>query len=120
MRVRNLDPIGVSACRKQTVRATLVTSSGKRYSATNYIRRDFGHCPREAAGMATGEGYELCREVCGQPGHAEANLALMLSYAPGDKFQGGTVYLEGHTYACDDCIAAVAPARIVIGAPPCD
>jgi deoxycytidylate deaminase len=49
--------------------------------------------------MPSGVGYELCKSVCQQEGHAEENA---LSFA-GDKAKGATLYVEGHTYACGNC-----------------
>jgi deoxycytidylate deaminase len=67
--------------------------------------------------MASGTGYELCRDVCMQPGHAEVNAIR----TAGKAAAGGVLYLEGHTYACDDCKAtasAAGIARVVVGQPP--
>lgn len=102
-------------CAKQTVTATIIASDGTRFSATNYCLMPQRTCPR--SGMPTGHGYTLCREICQQPAHAEVN-ALQLAKG---KAQGGTLYLVGHTYACESCTKAAQEAgivRIVIGAPP--
>jgi len=106
----------IGPCAKQTVRATIVTPEGYRFVATNYVLNAQATCPR--GGMPTGEGYHLCREVCMQVGHAEIN-ALRIA---GKFARGATLYLEGHTYACEPCKAACDEAGIValvIGAPPC-
>lgn len=108
-------PKGSGPCVKQTVRATIVAVDGERYVATNYTLNPQTECPR--AGMQTGQGYELCRSVCQQPGHAEVN-ALRIA---GDHARGGSLYIEGHTYACDSCLKAAQDAGIVavhIGPPP--
>lgn len=103
-------------CAKQEVRATVVTHDGRQhFSSTNYARRPQTACPR--AGMPTGVGYELCKSVCDQPAHAEVN-ALRLA---GRRANGGTLYIEGHTYACESCKAAAREAgivNIVFGRPP--
>jgi len=103
-------------CAKQVVTATIVTEDGFRFVATNYVLSPQATCPRGA--MPTGVGYHLCQEVCHQVGHAEANaLRIAGRYA-----KGATMYLEGHSYACESCKhrAAFAGIReIVIGAPPC-
>jgi deoxycytidylate deaminase len=58
--------------------------------------------------MATGEGYDLCKTVCHQTAHAEINaLAAAVGHT-----QGATLYLEGHTYLCADCLGAVMAAGI--------
>lgn len=108
-------PEGAGPCVKQTVRSTIVTPSGDRYVGTNWIAKPQGFCPR--AGLATGVGYELCRDVCQQAGHSEVQ-ALKLA---GPAAKGGKLYLEGHTYACEPCLDAAREAGIVeviIGAPP--
>jgi hypothetical protein len=59
--------------------------------------------------MATGEGYDLCREVCGQDHHAEVAACL----AAGTGALGGTLYLHGHSYLCDPCRAVAALHGII-------
>ncbi len=59
----------------------------------------------------------MCRDICGQTGHAEIN-AIRLA---GKKAKGSTVYMEGHTYCCEACkkaMAAVGVENIVFGPPP--
>lgn len=102
-------------CLKQTVTATIVTAVGTRYVATNGIAVAQTACPR--AELPTGVGYELCRDVCKQSGHAEVNAVKLAGKAA----EGAILYVEGHTYACDSCQAAAKAAgiaEIVIGAPP--
>ncbi len=101
-------------CVKQTVTATLVAADGRRFVATNHCENPQAVCPR--AGMKTGEGYHLCREVCRQPAHAEVNVLALA----GEAARGGTLYLEGHTYACRPCMDAClrAGAVLLIGKPP--
>lgn len=104
----------IGPCAKQTVRATIVAINGESFTATNHCDTPQATCPR--AGMKTGEGYELCRSICHQPAHAEVNAVAMA----GDRCQGATLYLEGHTYACDACRSscdAAGIAAIVIGSP---
>jgi deoxycytidylate deaminase len=105
----------IGPCTKRTVVATIIALDGRRFVGTNYVRNAQPVCPR--ADMATGVGYELCRDVCDQSGHAEPNAIA----AAGDAARGGTLYLEGHTYACEPCKAACATAgivEIIIGNPP--
>jgi pyrimidine deaminase RibD-like protein len=105
-------------CKKQVVTATLIAEEGQRFVGKNWIRRNPGDlCQRVAQGCLTGEGYHLCDEVCGQIGHAEAVAVEMAGRAA----IGATVYLEGHTYACDDCQRVCREAgvrEIVVGPPP--
>lgn len=102
-------------CVKQTVTATIVATNSRCYVATNHCLNPQTTCPR--AGLPTGQGYELCKSICQQPGHAEIN-ALELA---GSAAVGATMYLEGHTYACEPCKTAARNAgirEIIFGAPP--
>ncbi len=56
-------------------------------------------CKRE--GYPTGKGYELCK-YCQYENHAEYKAVQGLT--------GGTVFLLGHTYACEPCKKAVEDA----------
>jgi deoxycytidylate deaminase len=108
-------PKGSGPCAKQTVKATIITQNGTRFVGTNHCLAPQTTCAR--AGMPTGVGYDLCKSVCRQEGHAETN-ALRIA---GANAAGSTLYVEGHTYACDSCKAAALEAgvtEIVIGAPP--
>lgn len=101
-------------CVKQTVTATLIAKSGKRYVATNHCDNPQTVCPR--GDMPTGVGYHLCREICQQKAHAEVN-AITLA---GADAMGAKIYLEGHTYACEPCKVAAANvgAEIIVASPP--
>lgn len=104
-------------CAKQTVTATIISPDGLRFVGTNAVARPQPSCPRR--GMPTGVGYELCDTVCQQAGHAEVQ-ALRKA---GNSARGSILYLEGHTYACEPCKAAVTAAgivEIVIASPPSD
>lgn len=101
-------------CVKQRVTATIVSLSGQRFLGENDCARPQQTCPR--AGMATGVGYHLCKSICWQTGHAEINALA----AAGDNARGGTIYIDGHNYACDECLEACGRAgisRIVVGSP---
>lgn len=105
----------IGPCVKQVVTATLVTPTGERFVDTNYCLNAQDVCPR--AGMPTGVGYELCRSVCRQPGHAEINVLARA----GKHAEGATLYVEGHAYACEECVQVaefLGVANVVIGAPP--
>lgn len=102
-------------CVKQTVTATIIATDGQRFIGTNHCESAQEVCPR--AGLPTGVGYEMCRDICRQPAHAEVNAIA----AAGKHCNGTTLYLEGHTYACDPCLKACERAgivNVVIGAPP--
>lgn len=81
-------------CAKRVVRATLVCLDGSRFVGTNHCLEAQKVCPRKP-----GEGYAKCVSVCRQPGHAER----MAIKAAGSKATGGTMYIEGIDWACDDC-----------------
>lgn len=81
-------------CAKVTVRCTIISPQGRAYEGTNYCLNAQEACPREP-----GEGYEKCRSVCLQVGHAEQVAADMA----GEDVRGAIAYLEGHTYACQAC-----------------
>ena len=97
---------GMSRCHKQDVVAVIKALSGRIYTGRNGVRRPQGFCPRQ--GMPSFTGYEYCREVCGQYGHAET-VALE---AAGDDAEGATLYLFGHVKCCPDCTRACDAAGI--------
>jgi len=86
-------------CLKQKVKATIVTPSGEEFIGYNMIDPSIKVCPRDEISAKSGERYDLCKSVCKQQGHAE-EVALGLV---GEKSEGSVLYLEGHTYACDNC-----------------
>lgn len=102
-------------CKKQIVTATIVTADGRRFVGTNDCETPQEVCPR--ADMPSGVGYELCKSVCNQTGHAEINALR----AAGPGLSDATLYLEGHTYACDHCkemCKSCGIKEIIIGPPP--
>lgn len=114
-KVKRFAPKGSGPCVKQTVVATVVDIKGRHFVGTNHCMRPQATCAR--AGMPSGGGYHLCREVCQQPAHAEIN-AINLA---GKATIGATLYLQGHTYACESCTDAARRAgisEIIIGPPP--
>jgi len=101
-------------CAKGVVTATIVTEDGSSFVGTNECRRPQGSCPR--GDMPTGVGYDMCRRVCCQVSHAEVAACRAAGY----RARGATLFLEGHTYACDNCKAVMkrhGVAKIVIAAP---
>jgi deoxycytidylate deaminase len=87
------------------VLATLVCGAETFY-ATNYCLNPQKVCPR--ADLASGVGYEMCRDICKQVGHAEINVLAMAK----EKAKGSTMSLKGHTYVCDSCMAALKKAGV--------
>lgn len=103
-------PIG--PCAKTTVRCTLVAPDGTQYVGQNWCANPQPVCPR-----APGEGYEKCKSICSQEGHAEA-VAVRIA---GANAKGTRAYLEGHTYACQNCQETLFGAGVLsltVGSPP--
>lgn len=108
-------PTGTGVCAKQEVKATLIALNGIRYYGSNYCLTPQQICPR--GDLPSGVGYEMCKGVCNQPAHAEVNAI----YAAGRDKVGSTIYVEGHTFACESCKQAARDAgvvEIIIGEPP--
>lgn len=98
-------------CFKQTTIAVVV-NNGKAWVGSNWCHYPQPMCPR--SGLATGEGYDLCHEICEQHAHAEVD-ACMKAHT---NARGGTLYLIGHTYCCSRCndvMKIYGISRIVIG-----
>jgi tRNA(Arg) A34 adenosine deaminase TadA len=105
-RIVPIMPAGSGPCRKQAVHAEVRCTDGTIYEGSNSCLRPQPTCPRK--GMPTGTGYELCVSICQQQGHAEV-MALL---AAGKHAQGGTLHVNGHTYACEACKGAARLAGI--------
>lgn len=86
----------IGKCAKQETIA-IIENHGQYWVGTNWCASPQDICPRKE--MATGVGYELCKEVCQQGHHAEVDACIKA----GDSAKGGTLYLIGHTYCCDNC-----------------
>jgi deoxycytidylate deaminase len=90
-------------CLKQVVHATIFRYGTEISTGSNSISNDeVTECPR--VGMETGEGYHLCKEVCGQSHHAEISA---LVNAGDQDLTDCYIVLEGHTYVCDNCMSAL-------------
>ena len=87
-------PRGAGVCAKRVVHAALFTADGDQYLSSNYCLNPQASCPR-----AKDEGYEKCRTICQQPGHAETNVIQLA----GDKALGSTMLIFGHNRICDSC-----------------
>ena len=94
MSIHREHPKGAGKCAKQTVLAVLFTPDGDQFISSNYCLNPQASCPRTG-----GEGYEKCKTICQQPGHAEANAIRMA----GDRANGGTCLVFGHRQVCDSC-----------------
>jgi len=98
-------------CAKLHVKCTLVTPYGHAFVGTNYCENPQPVCPREP-----GEGYEKCKSICQQVGHAE-EVALMEA---GERAKGSRAYVEYHTHVCRNCqevLFAAGVESFTIGPP---
>jgi hypothetical protein len=98
-------------CAKTQVRCTLVTPYGALFVGENACANPQPTCPR-----LPGEGYEKCKSICRQLGHAET-VALQRA---AEKALGARAYIEGHDHARRDCQIALFAAGVrslTIGAP---
>lgn len=98
----------VGPCAKTQVRCTLTAPLGETVVGENVCLNPQPRCPR-----APGEGYEKCKTVCQQIGHAE-EVAVA---AAGPLAKRAEAVIEGHTHVCGDCLktlreAGVGPIRV--------
>lgn len=91
------DMIDKRKCAKQVVVA-IIENGDDIFVGSNWCENPQTECPRKE--MATGEGYDLCKNICKQRNHAEVDACIKA----GDKAKGGTLYLVGHYYFCEHCI----------------
>jgi hypothetical protein len=91
-------------CAKQTVRCVIWLANGEAVAATNACLNPQPKCPREP-----GEGYEKCKTICQQLGHAEVQ-AVQLAARIGADLKGSRAVITGHTYACQHCQETLAKA----------
>lgn len=99
-------------CAKLVVRCTLITPDGRRFVGENSCANPQPVCPR-----LPGEGYDKCKTVCQQAGHAEI---VALQHA-GAAAAGAHAYIEGHTHVCRDCQETLVAAGVhafTVGQPP--
>lgn len=88
-------------CYKREVCAVIVDKNGKIATGQNLIYNStVTECPR-----AKGEGYEKCKTVCLQLGHAETEAIKHAKLRKMD-LVGANIYLTGHHRICDNCKAA--------------
>lgn len=90
-------------CAKREVTAIVIGVSGRHYVGQNTCRNPQAVCPR-----TDGEGYEKCKTVCRQIGHAEE---MAIAEAGEDAF-GGRIVVAGHVYVCRGCTQLLRSHRI--------
>jgi len=84
-------------CAKRQVWCEIETADGRRFYGDNGCRNPQEVCPR-----APGEGYEKCRTICQQKGHAEVNAVIAASIV-GASLEGAKATVGGHYYVCEHC-----------------
>jgi deoxycytidylate deaminase len=75
----------------------IIENNGQYWIGTNWCGNAQSECPRKD--LPTGVGYEMCKDICKQISHAEVDACVNA----GVEAKGGTLYLLGHTYCCDNC-----------------
>jgi len=95
-------------CRNRAVIAILISQDGEMFFGSNGIAVQREKCPRIELNMKRGEGWQICRDECGQHNHAE--IAAIESAGP--KAAGGTLYLFGHDTICAKCLKILRQAGV--------
>jgi deoxycytidylate deaminase len=93
-------------CAKRRVMCRITTLAGETFVGENDCANPQPACPR-----AEGEGYEKCKSVCGQAGHAETE-ALAKARTAGADARGAVAELYGHYWICEPCGAALRDAGV--------
>jgi deoxycytidylate deaminase len=83
-------------CAKQETIAVIV-KNGEIVVGSNWCEKPQKECRRK--NMKTGEGYELCKNICKQNSHAEVDACKKA----GEFAKEADLYLIGHYYCCDNC-----------------
>lgn len=102
-------------CAKRKVGCRIVTTDSRVFLGDNGCAFPQKVCPR-----TEGEGYEKCKSVCGQWGHAE-QVAIQAAQKRGASLVGSTAYVTGHYHVCQNCanlLRSHGVAKIVIEVAP--
>jgi len=83
-------------CAKQITTCIITTKNGEEFYGENFCLVPQTECPREE-----GEGYEKCKTICFQIGHAE-EVAIMEAMKHEADLQAAKVII-GHERICDNC-----------------
>lgn len=83
-----------------------MTTQGPTFTGENDCANPQEVCPR-----LPGEGYEKCKSICDQAGHAEIN-ALAHATRCGYEVEGSIALLEGHYWMCEPCGRALREAGV--------
>lgn len=90
-----------SGCLKQSTAAVVVKNGGIVGRGANAGKR-VDVCPRIVHNCPTGTGYEYCKDVCKQEGHAEI-MAIRDASKKTKILKGASLYLAGHWWICKPC-----------------
>lgn len=90
-----------SGCIKQPTLAVVV-KNGKVIGRGTNAAKKVDICPRVTHNCPTGTGYEFCKSVCNQEGHAEI-MAIRSALNVDSNLEGCDLYLEGHWWICENC-----------------
>lgn len=93
-------------CAKAIVGCTIITRKGDVVYGENYCDNAQPRCPR-----TTGEGYEKCRTICQQEGHAEV-MAIKSAVKLGLSLDGAVAVVTGHYYSCKACALALKASGV--------
>jgi len=89
-------------CLKRPVYALIITAKEDRFYGMNHISSsEITQCPRKD--LATGEGYDLCKNICLQGAHTEVH-AINEALACKADLSGAKLYMAGHDYCCEACL----------------
>ncbi len=99
-----------SGCIKQPT-AAVVVKNGKIIGRGANAGKKVEICPRVVQNCPTGTGYEYCRSVCEQEGHAEV-MAIRDVLKNCHDPRGADIYLEGHWWICEPCWNEIIKAGI--------
>lgn len=93
--------LAASGCIKQPT-AAVVVKNGQIIGCGANAGKKVDVCPRVVHQCPTGTGYEFCKTVCQQEGHAEVT-AIRDALKKTDNLKGASLYLDGHWWVCQPC-----------------
>lgn len=91
-------------CAKKKVTCVIFTPNGESFVGTNDCSNPQDTCPRNP-----GEGYDKCKSICEQEGHAE----IMALKAAGANANRAVAHLYGIEYYCPACQKALFSAGVI-------
>ena len=94
-------------CAKTVVICKIECVDGRSFYGTNNCDNAQPVCPR-----TLGEGYEKCKSICHQEGHAE-EIALEQAQLAGANLRGAKAYISGIGHYCKNCQLKLFAAGVV-------